>query len=178
MNDKNLRRRCEAKLGGLVIPDPFDLNEFCTALGRDRGRPVIVVPIALPGRAPCGMWAITDDADYIFVQKQTSALHQALIGLHEVAHLLFGHSESAALSEHTGRLLAPSLDPETIRYMLGRTHYCATAEREAEMLASLILSDVRAWAPSEPAHPLPPDVDDIVHRLETSLAHGGTRRRV
>jgi hypothetical protein len=178
MDGRKLRRHCEARLADLVIPDPFDLNEFCAALGRDRGRPLVLVPIALPGRAPCGMWAVTDDADYIFVQKQTSPLHRALIGLHEVSHLLFGHTESAAASEHTDRLLAPSLDPGTVRYMLRRTHYSATAEREAEMLASLILNEVGAWAPPEPTISLPPEVTELVDRLESSLAHGGSDRRV
>jgi hypothetical protein len=140
--------------------------------------PVVLVPIALPGRAPCGMWAVTDGADYIFVQKQTSPLHQALIGLHEVSHLLFGHTESAAATEHTDRALAPNLDPDTVRYMLRRTHYSGTAEREAEMLASLILSRVGAWAPPESIRPLPPEVTALVDRLEASLAHGGADRRV
>jgi hypothetical protein len=178
MNGKKLRRHCEAKLGELRVPNPFDLNEFCAALGRDRGRPVVLVPIALPGRAPCGMWAVTDDADYIFVQKQTSPLHQALIGLHEVSHLLFGHTETPSVNQHTDQLLAPNLDPETVRYMLRRTHYSAGAEREAEMLASLILNQVGTWAPAEPTRPLPPEVTALVNRLETSLAQGGTDRRV
>jgi hypothetical protein len=178
MDGKKLRRHCEAKLADLAIPNPFDFNEFCATLGRDRGRPLVLVPIALPGRAPCGMWAVTDDADYIFVQKQTSPLHQALIGLHEVSHLLFGHTESADRGAHTEQLLAPNLDPETVRYMLRRTHYSATAEREAELLASLILNEVGAWAPPEPTLPLPPEVTALVDRLEASLAHGGTDRRV
>ena len=178
MDGRQLRRYCEAKLADLAIPSPFDLDAFCAALGRERDRPVVLVPIALPGRAPCGMWAVTDDADYIFVQKQTSPLHQALIGLHEVAHLLFGHTGSGQTEERTDPVFAPNLDPETVRYMLRRTHYSAAAERQAEMLASLILAEVGAWAPAEPAGPLPPEVNELVERLEASLAHGGTQRRV
>jgi hypothetical protein len=188
MDGRQLRRYCEAKLADLAIPSPFDLDAFCAALGRERDRPVVLVPIALPGRAPCGMWAVTDDADYIFVQKQTSPLHQALIGLHEVSHLLFGHTGSgvgdgtmggaSGAEERTEPVFAPNLDPETVRYMLRRTHYSAAAERQAEMLASLILAEVGAWAPAEPAGPLPPEVNELVERLEASLAHGGTQRRV
>jgi hypothetical protein len=178
VNGRKLRRYCEEKLRSLAIPNPFDLNEFCTALGTDRGRPIVLVPVALPGRAACGMWAVTDDADYIFVQKQTSPLHQALIGLHEISHLLFEHTGSGVLNPQTERLLAPNLDPETVRYMLRRTHYSATAEREAEMLASLILSEVGAWAPTEPTAALPPEVTELVNRLESSLAHGRTDRHV
>ena len=178
MDGRQLRRYCEAKLADLAIPSPFDLDAFCAALGRERDRPLVLVPIALPGRAPCGMWAVTDDADYIFVQKQTSPLHQALIGLHEVSHLLFGHTGSGQTEERTDPVFAPNLDPETVRYMLRRTHYSAAAERQAEMLASLILAEVGAWAPAEPAGPLPPEVNELVERLEASLAHGGTQRRV
>jgi hypothetical protein len=173
-NGRTLRRRCEAKLKELVVSSPFDLGQFCEALGRDRGRPIIPVPIALPGRAPCGMWAVTDDADYIFIQKQTSPLHQALIGLHEVSHLLFGHTESDGVNPQTQQLLAPTLDPDTVRYMLRRTHYTAVAEREAEMLASLILNQVGVWASAEPTGPIPPEVLELVNRLETSLANDST----
>lgn len=178
MDRRKLRRYCEAKLADLTIPSPFDLDAFCAALGRDRGRPVVLVPIALPGRAPCGMWAVTDDADYIFVQKQTSPLHQALIGLHEVSHLLFGHNGSGGPEDRTDPVFAPNLDPETVRYMLRRTHYSAAAERQAELLASLILAEVGVWTTAEPARPFPPEVGELVERLEASLAHGGTQRRV
>jgi hypothetical protein len=178
MNGRQLRRYCEAKLDALAIPNPFDLDTFCAMLGRDRGRPIVLVPIALPGRAPCGMSAVTDDADYIFVQKRTSPLHQALIGLHEIAHLIFGHTESPSLNQQTERLLAPSLDPAAVRYMLRRTHYSVAAEREAETLASLILSKVGAWTRPEQAHRLPAEVIELVHRLEASLAPDGTEPRV
>jgi len=175
---RRLRQRCEGKYKQLKVPDPFDINEFCAALGQERRRPVILVPIALPGRAPCGMWAVTDDADYIFVQKQTSPLHQALIGLHELSHLLFAHNSSTAVGAHAGQLLAPSLDPEAIRYMLGRTHYSADEEREAEMLATVILNDVGTWAAPEPDRDLPPEVASLVQRLERSLIQKDVDRGV
>ena len=175
---RRLRKLCERKFKQLEVPDPFDLNEFCAVLGQERGRPVILVPIALPGRAPCGMWAVTDDADYIFVQRQTSPLHQALIGLHELSHLLFGHSGSTTVGAHVGQLLAPNLDPDAIRYMLGRTHYSADDEREAEMLATVILNDVGTWMAPEPARDLPPEVASLVQRLERSLIQRDVDRGV
>jgi hypothetical protein len=176
MNAKELRRHCEAKLRDLVVPDPFDLNEFCATLGRARGRPIILVPIALPGRAPCGICAVTDDSDYIFVQKQTSPLHRALIGLHELSHLIFGHVGTTTSNDHASRLFAPNLDPELVRHMLRRSHYSVPAEREAELLASLILNLVGAQAPPEPTQPLPAEVSELVRRLEASLADGTAAR--
>ncbi len=49
-----IRARCEARLRGLDLPDPFDASAFCRALAGRRGR-----PIALHGfhslDGPCGL---------------------------------------------------------------------------------------------------------------------------
>jgi hypothetical protein len=178
MEARRLERLCAMKLSELEIPNPFDINEFCAGLGRQHGRPIVLVPLALPGRAPCGIWAATDDTDYIFVQKQTSPLHQIFISLHEVAHLLFGHHKQSPMGEHTARLLAPTLDPRTIRHMLGRTQYTATEEREAEMLATMILNVAGAWSGPQPGGAIPPEVAELVRKLEATLMGGGRDRNV
>lgn len=136
----------------------------------------MLVPIALPPRAPCGMLAATEDHDFIFYQERTSPFHQALIALHEISHLLFGHLVDAVISDGTSQLLTPHLDPSLVRRMLGRTRYSEENEREAETLASLILSRINEWAPSRPPTPvLPAEITELIQRLETSLVPADPR---
>jgi hypothetical protein len=132
---EGLRRRCERRLRGIRIPSPFDLDAFCAEVSARRGRPLIRRPVAgLSADAPCGLWIGTGTADHVFYDPGTSPLHAEHIVLHEVAHILSGHSGAdGALSR-----LFPDLDPATVSRVLGRVSYTSAQEREAEMMASLI----------------------------------------
>jgi len=128
---ESLRRRCERRLRGVRIPQPFDLDVFCREVEAQRGRPLLrrAVP-GLGSYAPCGLWIGTPTADHVFYDAGTSPLHAEHIVLHELAHILSGHGLDAALF--------PDLDPELVARTLGRAAYTTVQEREAEMMASLI----------------------------------------
>ncbi len=132
---EGLRRRCEKRLRGIRIPSPFDLDTFCAEVAARRGRPLIRRPVpGLSAEAPCGLWIGTADADHVFYDPGTSPLHAEHIVLHELAHILSGHSGGdGALAR-----LFPDLDPATVSRVLGRVSYTTEQEREAEMMASLI----------------------------------------
>lgn len=120
---------------GIRVPSPFDLDAFCDEVAARRGRPLLRHPVpGLSEEAPCGMWVGTDRADHVFYDPGTSPLHAEHIVLHELAHILSGHSGAdAGLAR-----LFPDLDPATVRRVLGRVSYTNAQEREAEMIASLI----------------------------------------
>ncbi|SNY55579.1 hypothetical protein SAMN05421748_116176 [Paractinoplanes atraurantiacus] len=124
------------------MPDPFDLDTFCAEVAERRGRPLIRRPVpGLSADAPCGLWIGTPEADHVFYDPGTSPLHAEHIVLHELAHILSGHSgtgnESAGAGSARTRLF-PDLDPATVSRALGRAAYSDEQEREAEMMASLI----------------------------------------
>src|SRR3954451_1373115 len=132
---EGLRRRCERRLRGIRIPEPFDLDAFCAEVAHRRNRPLhrTAVP-GLRSGAPCGLWIGTATADHVFYDPGTSPLHAEHIVLHELAHILSGHSGAdGALAR-----LFPDLDPGTVHRVLGRVSYTTAQEREAEMMASLI----------------------------------------
>jgi hypothetical protein len=146
MIHNRIRARCEKLVDDLDLPSPFDLKELCNRLGGARGRPIALLPIALPPNAPCGLWISTGDADYIFVEKRTSALHQLHIALHEIGHLCCEHATGTVMNAHTSNLLAPALDPQMVRHMLARSHYSAEAELEAETFACIALKRINGWS--------------------------------
>jgi hypothetical protein len=152
---ESLRRRCERRLHGLRIPEPFDLDAFCLEVESRRGRRLLRRPVpGLSSGAPCGIWVGTAEADHVFYDPGTSPLHAEHIVLHELAHILSGHTlgGDGALAR-----LFPDLDPATVTRMLGRVAYTTAQEREAEMMASLIRG--------RPARPSRTTLGRVAHAL-------------
>lgn len=162
-----LTARCRARLAELDLPRPFDVRTLCEDLGRRRGRPVELVEMTLPVDAPSGLWLSTGQRDYIVYEQATSPLHQEHIILHELSHMLCGHTRASTLGEEHASRLFPRLDPGLVRRALGRAGYLSEEEQEAEMLASMILRRAeryrRAPRVSDPA------AAEDLRRLETGL---------
>ncbi|WP_375372014.1 hypothetical protein [Salinispora sp. H7-4] len=174
MTLRQLRKRCKRLLAELALPEAFDMPDLCRFLGERRGRPIHLAPISLPVHTVCGMWVPTGTFDAVFYEQDTSPIHQMLIIGHELGHLLAGHRTAAVLAPDTAKLLLPDLDPRTVQRFLGRSTYAAEAEREAEMIGSLLLRRVRDSA--TPAGPQPSGDDpeaDLCDRLRQSLEHPG-----
>jgi hypothetical protein len=134
-----LTARCRRRLAELDLPDPFDVRRLCAAVAQRRGRPITLLGLALPPEGPYGLWIALRGRDCIVYEAATSPLHQEHIIVHELSHLLLGHNGSSQLSDHQVGRLFPRLDPEMVRRVLGRSDYSTLQEREAELLASMIV---------------------------------------
>jgi hypothetical protein len=136
---RQLRRRCELRLEGVPIPHPFDLDELCEGIANLRGRPLHLQAVpGLSSTAPCGLWISVQSADYVFFDASTTRLHADHIILHELGHMLWGHSIAMDIENSALCQLMPDLDPKSIARILGRVSYTTSQEQEAEMLATLI----------------------------------------
>ena len=175
MNLKALRRRCDERLREIELPVPFDATSFCEVLAARRGRPIVLLPITAR-EGPFGIWVATPDTDYIFFERETSRWHQEHIILHEACHLLWGHDRSQVSSDDVTQMLFPSLAPQMVRRVLQRSAYTQEDEREAELLATLILEHVGGIAASASRRP-PSEPNDPVVRLEAILDDGSVRSR-
>jgi hypothetical protein len=158
-----LTARCRARLAGLDLPRPFDLAAFAARVGRDRGRPLLMLGHALPVDGPRGLCLSTRDADYIVHEQATSPVHQEHIVLHEICHLLCGHTARESIGAAHAQRLFPSLDPAVVARVLGRSSYSTAEEQEAELLASMIRQAARGDRPPAPAD------DEDMRRLESGL---------
>ena len=155
--DKQLWRRCRELAETVPVPAPFSTDTFVSAVARHRGRPIELMPVPATVGAPCGLLMTTDRADYILYPVNTTELHQQHILMHEIAHLLCGHTGTAEIDAAATKALMPNLSPELVRRVLGRTVYTAIEEREAELLASLIAQRV-ARLPRQPSAEAPDEV--------------------
>ena len=160
-----LRRRCEARLRELELPRPFEVDVFCRGLAAQRGREIVLEPIANVA-GPHGLWLARESTDFVFYQQHTSPAHRDHIILHELCHLLCGHQAKLGQGLPRQRLL-PDLQSDTVQRVLSRATYSDDQEREAELLASLILERSRG---RQVAAVEPPDISEgLVQRLAMTL---------
>ena len=175
MNLKALRRRCQERLREIELPMPFDASSFCETLAARRGRPILLLPVPAK-EGPFGLWIATAEADYIFFERDTSRWHQEHIILHEVCHLLWDHDRSHVSDDEVIQMLLPSLAPQMVQRVLRRSAYSREDEREAELLATLILERVGGIGASR-VQRLRTEPNDPVARLGAILDGGSERSR-
>lgn len=135
-----LRRQCHKLLRELGLSRSFSVGTLCARLATYRGRPLYVQ--ALPGVAsltgPCGVWLETETEDFIFYESNTSRLHQDHIVLHEIGHMVRGHTATDLLPDSVFEGLFPDLDRHMVRRLLGRSSYSSWQEQEAEAVAGIL----------------------------------------
>ncbi len=137
-----LRRSSRARLTELGLPDTFDLSILQDRLSATRGKPIHILPMSLEVAGPCGLWISVDDAEYILYEEKTSRHHREHIIAHEFSHMICDHrimAASPAAARTTARLF-PGLEPSAAQRVLVRENLSDAQEREAEMLASIILT--------------------------------------
>lgn len=91
-------------------------------------------------KVPCGVWASFRDGrgDVVVVESRTSRAHQEHICLHELAHILCGHTGAKVLASVYLAKLLPDLAPEKMAEVLARTGYDSEQERDAEAMATFL----------------------------------------
>lgn len=131
----------------LAVPRPWDLEVFLgqvTALAHKR---IQLVPLygGVAERLPCGLVVERADDVVIAYDANTSGYHADHIVLHEIGHLLLGHLGGAPNGPERAfvRTLFPNLDQSTVLRVLARGDYDGIAEHQAELFASLVMSEAR-----------------------------------
>ncbi|MFF7454557.1 ParH-like protein [Kitasatospora sp. NPDC008115] len=158
------------------LPEPFGIPALAEALARRRGRPIELIPLSGPVHAPCGALVSTDRADYIGYPVDTTALHQQHIVLHEIGHLLCGHTGGAGLSSAAADALLPRLPGELVHRVLGRSAYSERQEQEAELVASLALHRALQRPRATPTARLAERILRLGYALDRPRPRGAARR--
>ncbi|MFE1174268.1 hypothetical protein [Streptomyces sp. NPDC058773] len=118
------------------------MDLLCQQLGERRGRPIRLVSHPMPVPGPFGAWIATPSTDYILYQQETTASHQRHIILHEVGHILADHQSEGIDDVALWKGAVPDLSSGSVKRLLRRTSYDEEHERQAELVATIILE----WA--------------------------------
>jgi len=164
VRERKLRRHCRRMLQQLDIQPPLKVEVLCRLLGEQRGRPIRLMPYPLPVPGPFGLWIASSSADYIFYQLETSKVHQDHIILHEIGHIIADHRGSDSDDDFLKGQF-PDLPPDVIRKALRRSSYEEAHEREAELVATIILE----WASVLDFVDSPSSTDPTVDRVRAAL---------
>ncbi|MFQ6391881.1 hypothetical protein ACLMAJ_00360 [Nocardia sp. KC 131] len=134
------------------IPHPWDLSTYLQVVAAHRGRTITLLPVdtAILAGSGCGtgsgLWIAKHDSDVIAYGADTTDWHAEHIIVHELGHMLLGHGAESARTEHPEAHayaaitdLLPSISPESIAHVLGRSDYESTRERDAETFADLVM---------------------------------------
>jgi hypothetical protein len=137
-----LQDRFAERLREIAIPRPFCLDAFATAVAERRSRPLRILPlVGLDGSdGLSGAWAATDTTDYVLIDADASPWHRDLIGLHEIGHILCGHTRPHG---RAGNSQAGHGDVAVPR-ALGPSCGSSRDEEEAELTAFLVLERAEA----------------------------------
>ncbi|RLU79931.1 hypothetical protein CTZ27_35870 [Streptomyces griseocarneus] len=129
-----LVEECRAFVASLGLPPAASVRDLRSFVEKRIGQAIHIAPHdRADGSLPCGMVIASGGANYIGYDPETSPAHQDHIIAHELAHLLKGHR---------GEPLVNDLDADLLATILGRTDYDEDAEREAELIGSLLQTHV------------------------------------
>ncbi len=163
MDIRTLRRRYAARIRDLPIPIPFDIEIFTSAIADRRGRPIVLQPMPLLGET-FGAWIEEASVDVVFYEQHTTPLHQQHIILHELGHILCDHQGIDADEFSAPSPPESSQSGERLR-ALRDGRYTDEEEREAEMIATLILTRVTSAQANTTARD--PDIAGTLRLLDS-----------
>lgn len=161
-DERELERRVRDMLRALDVRPPLRVEELCQSLGEYRGRHIELRPYPLSVSHPYGVWVETSVADVILYQRETTALHQDHIIVHELGHILADHPSTAGPVEWAATVTG--LKPSAVRRVLYRCTYDDAREREAELIAMIIME----WVSLSEAMP-PYSQDPALRRIQAAL---------
>lgn len=142
------KRRAERTLAAFGYTGPVSTATMKAALEQVRGRPIHIEAAdrSLFVDTACGVWWECDRFDVVFVPEDADRLLRDHTVFHEFGHMIYRHHGESACATSGAQALRsflsrtmPDLDADKVAGSLHqRTDYTGEAEREAEVLASLL----------------------------------------
>nr|WP_052477837.1 hypothetical protein [Kibdelosporangium sp. MJ126-NF4]CEL14359.1 hypothetical protein [Kibdelosporangium sp. MJ126-NF4]CTQ88725.1 hypothetical protein [Kibdelosporangium sp. MJ126-NF4] len=77
------------------LPRPWRIEDLCVTLARRRGRPLLLHELDLAA-LPFGLWYFDGERDHIISRAGATGYHRDHIILHEICHMLAGHTTDLA----------------------------------------------------------------------------------
>jgi hypothetical protein len=130
--ETDLRRRIAEIIQAVGVPRPLHIEQFTRTVADYRGRNIHLIPMGdnLP---VSGLCLALPGADFLVYRESVSRLQETATILHELGHLLLGHTGTAkvdGIELAVLRMLTPDLDPDAIDKVFARS--CASGEDDED----------------------------------------------
>lgn len=172
-----LRKRCDAKLASLSLPEPFSIPALVASIESAQSRSIQLIAVDEPQgdlRTTCDLRFRQGAVTYVPYRPRPTPHQTEHKILHALAHEWLGHGiglpSDVAPHELSASVRRPiGTKPLSRQIVHARSRFESTEEREAELSAYLIKRRVRATGSGA----------DLISRLESTLTHrlGPQRRR-
>ncbi|TEA03351.1 ImmA/IrrE family metallo-endopeptidase [Mycobacteroides salmoniphilum] len=149
-----IHKQCTRKLADLGLDTLTTVEDIRARASELSERDIQLVPYALSGSGVHGLLVRTDATDYVVYDSDTTTMHREHIILHELSHVMCGHT--GANSRELAEILC-------------RESYLDDQEVEAEMLASMMGQRV-----SPDSHRPTPVTNANLRRILASLVLEGS----
>ncbi|MBV8933966.1 MAG: hypothetical protein JOZ47_06000 [Kutzneria sp.] len=183
MKSKRLRELSAGLIRDLELDSSATTEDVCFRLcqlmGERFGRDIRLRFDDLGHGGLSGFWAVTeDDVHVVIVTTARSWVHRLLILLHEIAHMLCGHTPHRLDAEVGSRLLFPDLSSKMLTIMAGRTDMSRREEREADQVAGVLARSLFEWARQRNVGAFLPEGDDLATRTWYALGFSPQRHDI
>jgi hypothetical protein len=130
------------------LPSPWNLSAYLASVAAHRGRSISLQPVPADALADIGcrgsgLWIARNHDDIIVYDSSTADRDIDHMILHEIGHMLLGHSQAEDAPSSPVALslaaLLPSISPVSIRHVLGRNDFGAEREGDAEVFADMTM---------------------------------------
>ena len=130
-------------LGDLALGETFTFDELVDSMQRSRRRRLRIVELTDLGEKDglCAVWIMTDTEDLVLHVHSDSTLHRQQFVLHELSHMILGHSVDD--DSEAPDILLPDIPLEARRRLLRRQGVETLEEIAAESLADQLAAAIR-----------------------------------
>ncbi len=161
--------KCEVIMEQLDIPRPFTVEAFLAAIEMSTGRPIRLETFEFRSRGRLGLLLRLDTEDLILIDSRARDTRRLQVLCHEAAHIILDHQALTDVLDEGQDLNIPDgllhqWNLERLQEIWHRWTYSAREDKEAEVLADLILERIETT--SRPAtHSQDPNTVELSERL-------------
>lgn len=155
-DQRRTEKVCQARLTDLDLPHRLVWTDVVNRVVAKRGRPLWVAPTDRLPLEVTGLWVGCSERDYVFYRADQAGSQRGMSVGHEFCHILCDHRSADVTGHQFLRRYFPELaDSGTVEHTCFRSDFASPDEREAETMASLLLT---RFTPNRAVPPAPTDL--------------------
>jgi len=159
---RRIEKMCQARITDLDLPHPLVWTDLVHRIQAQRDRPLWVKPTDRLPLDVTGVWVGCLERDYVYYRSDLVGIPKGMSVSHEFCHIICKHSSADVTGQEFLRRHFPELaDSGTVEHVCFRSDFASPDEREAETMASLLLTQ---FTPNRAVPPAPASLGSLSDR--------------